>query len=87
MDNNVEILTNLKIIGITDSSVTAVDRDQGVVNIESDKVVLAMGLISQAGLYEEVKDKVREVYLIGDCVEPRRVGEATRDGYRIGSIL
>lgn len=50
MDNNVEILTNLKIIGITDSSVTAVDRDQGVVNIEGDKVVLAMGLISQAGL-------------------------------------
>lgn len=87
IDSGVEIRNNLEIVEITDSGVTAIDQDQNVVNVEGDRVVLAMGLIPQAELYGELKDRVHEVYMIGDCVEPRRVGEATRDGYRIGSTL
>lgn len=64
-----------------------IDRGQNIVNVDGDKVVLAVGLISQATLYQQLEGKVPEMYLIGDCVEPRRVGEATRESYKIGSIL
>jgi len=50
-------------------------------------VVLAMGLISEDRLYQELKDKVHATYLIGDALEPQRVSEATRDGYRRGNSL
>jgi 2,4-dienoyl-CoA reductase-like NADH-dependent reductase (Old Yellow Enzyme family)/thioredoxin reductase len=87
IDNGVEILTNLKIVGITGNGVTAVDRSNNVVDVIGDKVVLAMGLISEDRLYQELKDKVHETYLIGDALEPQRVSEATRDGYRRGNSL
>lgn len=87
IDNGVTIRTNLKIIAFTDQGVTGIDRDQNLVTVAGDGVALAMGLIPQAGLYEELRGKVRELYLIGDSAQPRRVGEATRDGYRVGSII
>ncbi|MDB9823519.1 FAD-dependent oxidoreductase, partial [Deltaproteobacteria bacterium] len=87
IDNGVEILTDTKIIGITDNGVTAIDRNQNNINVEGDRVILAMGLAPNTELYEAVKNKVREVYLIGDCAEPRRVGDATREGYLIGSTI
>ena len=86
-DNGVEVLTGRNVIGITDSGVTAIHRGQDVVNIEGDKVVLARGLLAKAELYGELRGKVREIYLIGDSVEPRRVREATREGYRVGCTL
>jgi 2-enoate reductase len=87
IEKGVEILNNVKIIEITDSGVTAIDRGQNVIDIDGDRVVLALGFMSQAGLYNELKGKVREIYQIGDCVEPHRIGEATRNGYRVGSII
>ena len=86
-DNQVELLTDTRIIEIIDSGVTAIDQDQNKLDLTGDRIILAMGLVSQKELCDELKDIVSEVFLIGDCVEPRKVGEATRDGYRIGSIL
>ncbi|MDD4860404.1 MAG: FAD-dependent oxidoreductase, partial [Dehalococcoidales bacterium] len=57
--NNVEIRTGLKVIAITDSGVTAVDSNGKQVELAGDKVVLALGLTAQAGLYDELRDKVR----------------------------
>ncbi|MBI4303003.1 MAG: FAD-dependent oxidoreductase [Chloroflexi bacterium] len=87
VDAGVEILTNLKVVSVTDSGVTAVNLDRDLVNVEGDKVVLAAGLVPQAGLYDELKDKVHEIYLVGDCIEPRRVRQATREGYRVGCAI
>jgi len=63
IDNGVEILTKLRVIGTTDNGVTAIDRGQNVVNVDGDKVVLAVGLISQATLYQQLEGKVPEMYL------------------------
>jgi 2-enoate reductase len=87
MDYGVDILVNSKVIGITDSGVTVIDHGREVVPVQGDKVALAVGLISKAELYRELKGKVRETYLIGDCVEPRRIGEATREAYLVGSTI
>ncbi len=51
--------------------------------IEADTIVLAAGSIPNKKLYEEIKGKVPETHLIGDCAEPRTICEAVADGYRI----
>ena len=86
-DNKVDWLTNTRIIEIIDSGVIASDQNQNKLNLNGDRIILAIGLVSQSELYDELKDIVSEIYLIGDCFEPRKVGEATRDGFRIASIL
>jgi NADPH-dependent 2,4-dienoyl-CoA reductase/sulfur reductase-like enzyme len=86
-NTGVTILTNSRIVRIEDNGLTAMDENQKELHIPGDRVILAMGLVAQSELYEKLKGSVPEVYTIGDCVEPRRVGEATHDGYRIGSIL
>ena len=86
-DAKVKILTSTKIAAITDSGVTAISADKNLVYISGDKIILAMGLVSDLKLYKAVHEKVAEVYVIGDSVEPRRMGEAIHEGYRAGSVI
>lgn len=86
-DAKVKIITGTKIVAVNDDGVTAVSPEKNLVNISGDKVILAMGLVSDNKLYEKVREKVREVYVIGDSVEPRRLGDAIHEGYRIGSVI
>jgi 2-enoate reductase len=86
-DAKVKILTNTKITAITETGVTAISADKNLVDIRGDKVILAMGLVSELKLYKAVHEKVAEVYAVGDGVEPRRMGEAIREGYRVGSVI
>lgn len=86
-DAGVKILTSTKIAAITDDGVTAISADKNLVNISGDKIILAMGLVSDLKLYKAVHEKVAEVYAIGDSVEPRRMGEAIHEGYRVGSVV
>ncbi|RLC95215.1 MAG: NADH:flavin oxidoreductase [Chloroflexi bacterium] len=86
-ENQVEMLTDLKISEVTDTGVLAVDKEHNIRSLEADSVVLAWGLSPVTALYEDPKGKVPELYMVGDCVEPRKIGEATRDGYRVGTVI
>jgi 2,4-dienoyl-CoA reductase-like NADH-dependent reductase (Old Yellow Enzyme family)/thioredoxin reductase len=86
-DAGVKIITDSKIITINDNGVTAVSPEKNVVNIAGDKVILAMGLVTDNKLYQAVREKINEVYVIGDASQPRRVGEAVHEGYRVGSVI
>jgi 2,4-dienoyl-CoA reductase-like NADH-dependent reductase (Old Yellow Enzyme family)/thioredoxin reductase len=46
-----------------------------------DTVVLATGYRSNNKLYKALKDRVKEVYAIGDCKLPRRSLDAIHEGY------
>jgi len=86
-DAKVKILTNTKIATIADNGVTAISAEKSLVNITGDKIILAMGLVSDMKLYKAVHERGAEVYVIGDSVEPRRMGEAIHEGYRVGSVI
>jgi mycofactocin system FadH/OYE family oxidoreductase 2 len=49
-----------------------------------DSVVLAINQEVEDGLYKALKNKVKEVYRIGDCVAPRKVDMAIWEGHKIG---
>ena len=52
-----------------------------------DTVVLAAGNVADDSLYFALKDRVREIYRIGDCLAPRLTDMAIADGHRIGRLL
>lgn len=60
------------------------ERDGKDQKVEADSVVIAVGSRSENTLYEKLKDKGREVYLIGDSKEPRKILEAIQEGFEVG---
>ena len=50
-------------------------------------MVLAIGMKSDRELLEALASAKVEVYAIGDCVVPRKIAEATSQGFQIGCCL
>ncbi len=49
-----------------------------------DTVVLAAGNVAEDNLYFALKNKVKQIYRVGDCVAPRKTDMAIIEGHRIG---
>lgn len=76
----VNILTNANVTSISDESVVYMKdgtehKLQGI-----DSIVLATGSIAYNPLEQQLNNKVREVYVIGDAVKPRQAFEAIYEG-------
>jgi 2,4-dienoyl-CoA reductase-like NADH-dependent reductase (Old Yellow Enzyme family)/thioredoxin reductase len=69
---------------ITPSGIVVTTKEGERKVIGADTIVLAAGSVPNNGLYEELKGKVKEIHLAGDCVRPRLIREAISEGYRIG---
>jgi hypothetical protein len=52
-----------------------------------DTVVLAYYHKANDALYFALKGKVKELHRIGDCVAPRMIGDAIRDGENVARLL
>lgn len=72
----VEILTSTKAVRFGPDGLWVEDKE-GLKKLSGfDSIVVAMGAIPQNELAPILKDKVPEVYIIGDAVKPREVMEA-----------
>lgn len=73
---------------ITGEGIIAADNEEKTQIIKADTVIIALGLKPRRDLYEALKGKVSELYMIGDSVEPRKILNAIHEGffmaYRIG---
>ncbi|MFO8010754.1 MAG: FAD-dependent oxidoreductase [Dehalococcoidia bacterium] len=83
-EKNVRIVTGSKIVEVTERGAKVIGPGKDISEIPGDQVILAMGLVPVGA---GVEDFAGETYFIGDCVQPRRVGEATREGYLVGSTI
>jgi pyruvate/2-oxoglutarate dehydrogenase complex dihydrolipoamide dehydrogenase (E3) component len=61
-----------------------VNRQGNAEFIEADAVVLAAGLRVDPKTGEDFLDKAPEVYVVGDCVQPRMIKEAMEEGLAVG---
>jgi 2-enoate reductase len=86
-DAKVEALTGTSVLEITDDGITVAGKGGRRSTLEADTVVLALGLEPCNGLAEALRDKVPEVYAIGDCVEPRKVINAIWEGFRTARLI
>jgi len=86
-DAMVDILTDTKVLEITEKGVAIAGKHDNRDILVADTVVIALGLKSNELLFNALKDKLPEVYTIGDCVEPRKVINAIWEGFRIGRLI
>lgn len=84
LEKGVTLLTNIHYNEVTAQGLVVTTKDNEKKVIEADTIVLAAGSIPDQELYQEIKGRTAEVYLAGDCVEPRKIRDAIADGYRIG---
>jgi 2,4-dienoyl-CoA reductase-like NADH-dependent reductase (Old Yellow Enzyme family)/thioredoxin reductase len=80
----VKVITAASLKGVLDNGlvITKDDQEEAIQGI--DYIVLAMGAKSVDNLSHRIKDKVAEVYTIGDAKEPRKVRHAILEGAEIG---
>lgn len=83
----VEILKGWKLEKIEDGEAFLVDGNLNRRAIKGDSVVLALGLISNRELDQELKENFSEVHVIGDCLEPRRIYQAIHEGAFAGRAI
>jgi 2,4-dienoyl-CoA reductase (NADPH2) len=82
----VRTLTKAKAKEITGQGVW-IDRDGREEWIPGDTVVLAAGSRPVDSLYDQIKDRVKEIYVIGDAKSPRKALEAVAEGLDVGRMI
>jgi 2,4-dienoyl-CoA reductase (NADPH2) len=82
----IKTLTRTQAKEITREGVIA-ERDGKDLFLKGDTVVIAAGARPDNRLYEELKGRVAEVYLIGDAKSPRKVLEAVAEGFEAGKTI
>jgi 2,4-dienoyl-CoA reductase-like NADH-dependent reductase (Old Yellow Enzyme family)/thioredoxin reductase len=82
----VRVLTQRRITEILEKGVfiEEVNKEGEREFVECDSVVIAWGGDPNNKLFKELKGKIKEIYLIGDCREPRKLMDAIHDGAYIG---
>lgn len=83
----VTMIAGVKYEEINEKGLTIITKEGERRTIEADTVVPAVPLLPNKGLLETLKGKVAEVYLIGDCNEPKVIIDATAAGYRIANTI
>ncbi|MEE8469810.1 MAG: FAD-dependent oxidoreductase, partial [Dehalococcoidia bacterium] len=93
----VRLLTNVQYMGVTETGLNIHVRGgvtsmaeiaaDGLKNLTADTIVLAAGAAPNTDLLPALEGKVAEIHCVGDCVEPRRILEAIREGWRVASEI
>lgn len=83
-EHNVGIMGESKLHAVTDEGALVVNPARDVVALPCDTVVLATGMTSNSGLYDELIAKRPMVYSIGDCKQPRKIHDAIFEGWYLG---
>ena len=86
LTNHVTLITNCDIKAIKDKRLTIFNvldhQEQHLENIDS--LVLSLGGKANDALYHALMDHVKEIYLVGDAVAPRKISAAVREGHLAG---
>ncbi|MBI4506426.1 MAG: mycofactocin system FadH/OYE family oxidoreductase 2, partial [Chloroflexi bacterium] len=88
-EGGIRLTPQVRLAAVEDGAVVVADvftgerrRIDGV-----DTVVLAMGSVADDGLYHALKGRVAELHAVGDCVAPRRLDAAVREGFLAGQAI
>jgi len=76
-----------KYVEITDKGLTIIDKDGQQRTLEADTIATALPLKADNTLLNALKGKVKEIYAIGDCKEPRLILNAVADGYNVAQAV
>ncbi|EMS73640.1 FAD-dependent oxidoreductase [Ruminiclostridium cellobioparum] len=86
-DAGINILTGNTIKAFTTEGMLVEDMSRQKKEIKADTVIIALGVKPKNDLIKKLGDRVQEIYSIGDCNNPRKIGDAIHEGFRVGSII
>ncbi len=87
--NGVVIHPSTRVRALTDRRVVTYNShtgEEGQID-DVDTVVLSLGSTGDDRLYQALKHKVKEIYLVGAAFAPRRLVEATQHGANVGRVI
>ncbi|HEY3338467.1 MAG TPA: NAD(P)/FAD-dependent oxidoreductase [Propionicimonas sp.] len=85
-EHHVTVLTCRRVVRVNDSSVVVLGPD-GESTLACDTVVAAFGVRPANKLGAELTARGLRVHPVGDCTEPRKVGDAINDAYELALAL
>jgi 2,4-dienoyl-CoA reductase-like NADH-dependent reductase (Old Yellow Enzyme family)/thioredoxin reductase len=82
-ENNVQIIPHTKLEAITETGIRAMDSRFNSKDYPADTIVLATGMKARKDKVNELRRLIpeTEVFVIGDCYQPRNLVCATHDGF------
>lgn len=84
--NNVKMMLGHTIKKVIEEGIVAVDKDNNVVVIPADFIVLAFGAVPYNPLEDQVKERYN-YYVIGDAKQPKKIKNAVEDGFFAGQLI
>jgi 2,4-dienoyl-CoA reductase-like NADH-dependent reductase (Old Yellow Enzyme family)/thioredoxin reductase len=85
--NDVKILTNFRLIKVSETGVVISDSNENFLFIGGDRVIIAIGNKPNDSLYEGSISLGIETHRVGDCLEVRSAKEAIYEGALIGKMI
>jgi 2-enoate reductase len=83
----VTMLTGAICEEIKEDSVLVTTAEGKSETIPADTVIIAAGYDANDHLYKTLEGKVSEIYCIGNSAKPRKILDASSEGYRTGLAL
>jgi pyruvate/2-oxoglutarate dehydrogenase complex dihydrolipoamide dehydrogenase (E3) component len=78
-ETGVKFLSDVKVKEITGDSVVYIDKEGVIYQLTVDTVILALYRIPNRELIEALSERIKNLYDIGDCREPRNMRFATHE--------
>lgn len=83
-EKGVKFITRARVTGIIDNGVKIERNGREEIITGVDDIIVARGVKSVENLSDRIKDKIANIYVIGDCANPREAMEAIAEGSRVG---
>lgn len=81
-----KIITQAKVVEVTEEGAVYEREGQRILE-KADTVVVALGTVSNTSLLANLREKVSEIYLVGDAVKPGRIMDAVHGAAEIAKKI
>lgn len=85
--HSVEFRTEVEMKEITDKGAAVMDKGRNLFEIPADTVVLSLGVRPRYKTVNALQGLAREVYVVGDCSNPRNLMGAIHDAFTVAAEL
>ena len=82
-EKDVKIMTGTKVVAIESGTVWIEDKDSNRSSLKADSVILSIGSLPEDSLLDPLKQKISEVYPVGEAVQPGNIGTALRSAAKV----
>lgn len=86
-EGKVETLTGWKLVRIEEGKVHLQGQNWQEKSLTVDSVIFALGLNSNQELIQPLQKEFSQLYIIGDCLAPRKIYQAIHEGAFVGRVI